>query len=397
MQSELLSASRRQVMALARRYGVKAALFVAAGGGLSGLSQFLASDAAAQRKAAYRLRFGASVINERNDELYHTGIINLAKRIEQATEGEVHVQIIDSGGACAEASCGDKVANGVLDMGSSSTQNLGSVFPYTVALDLPFLWSDRQGFLNLFCAPQANFAFRDVLRQVYRLEPLFMSGDMRDIMLGRKYAEAPEVRSPQGLAGAKMRITNSEPIRQFAAAIGMSPIPLAWTELLEGLKSGVVDAAETWPTAAAGGGMTKVVSQDVAIGFCPGSTMVFMSSSTFERLPDRLKERVWEAGLQAMQEADQAMMDARERQLGIGPAGAGAGLYREHGVRYVALSEAERAAFADLAGIDGRNGGLYDAVRKQVDSIAGFDVYGALKDFAQSVRGKPLTPQRWWA
>ena len=38
------------------------------------------------------------------------------------------------------------------------------------------------------------------------------------------------------MAGAKIRITNSEMIANFAASLKMNPIPLAWSELLEGLK-----------------------------------------------------------------------------------------------------------------------------------------------------------------
>ena len=41
----------------------------------------------------------------------------------------------------------------------------------------------------------------------------------------------------------------------------MSPVPLAWTETLEGMKSGVVDGMETWGGAAAGFRMTKVTAQ----------------------------------------------------------------------------------------------------------------------------------------
>ena len=36
-------------------------------------------------------------------------------------------------------------------------------------------------------------------------------------------------------------------ISNFAKSMGMAPIPLAWGELLEGLKSGLVDATETYP------------------------------------------------------------------------------------------------------------------------------------------------------
>ena len=392
---------RSEMVDLSRRYGLKAALFgaaaVATTGVLPPLADFVARDARAQAKAKYRVRFGSSVINQTNDKLYRSHIIDFARKAEELTDGELHIQVIDSGGACAETACGDKVANGVLDMGSSSTQNLGTVFPYTVAIDFPFMWDARAGFHSMFCDPEMNDVYRDVLRSKYGIEPLFLQGDLRDLMLGKKYDDAPLFRSPAQLKGAKVRITNSELIRQFAATLDMNPIPLAWTELLEGLKSGVVDAAETWPTAAAGGGMTKVIAQDVGVGFCPGCSMVFMSSRTFETFPDRMKEQLYEAGRQSMEMATASMDDYVANGLGIGPAGQTDGMYREHGVRYAALTPDERQAFVDHAGAKGRNGAVYDSVRKQLEGLAGQDVYGKISAYADRVAGKPFEAKRWWA
>jgi len=388
--------SRRTFARLSAQVGLKVALGAWAAGrwDAPALADGLARDAQARRRASYHIRFGASIINERNEETFRTGVLELARRIEALTAGEVYVQLIGSGGACTETSCGEKVANGVLDMGCSSTQNLGNVFPYISALDFPFLWADRQSFLNLFCAPEMNFVFRDALRRLYDIEPLFMSGDMRDIMLGRRWAGLPEVRRPAQLAGVKLRITNSEPIRCFASALGMSPVPLAWTELLDGLRTGTVDGTETWPSAAAGEGLTRALGQGVALGFAPGSVLAFAARRPFDALPARVRERIWQAAREAMVAAEAAMAEARSRALGVAPWDGG--LYRAHGVRVVRPDEGERADFAVLGAADGRNAAIYDDVRRRLDRLAGFDVYGALADFARHSARGPFRPGRWW-
>lgn len=390
--------SRREFFSVARRFGLKAAAFACACGATAAdprLHDWILRDARAQSKAKHRLRFGASVITQKNEEHLRTGLYEFVRLVEQNTDGEVNIQIIDQSQACAEQSCGDRVANGVLELGSSSPQNLGSVFPYAIALDWPMLWKDRTGYHNLLFSSASNRLYRDVMKRAYGIVPLFGSGEMRDIMMGLKYSDRPPITSPAPLAGAKIRITNSEMIANFAASLKMNPIPLAWSELLEGLKSGVVDAAETWAGAATGFGMQSVLSQDVAVGFSPGFELVFVSARVFDRLPDKIKAVFLEAAWGAMQFAYKGVEEAQNRHIGNGPNPSAESVFAQSRIKHVRLSDQQRAEFRAVGGVEA-NARLYDAVRSKLDKIAGFDVYGAMKEFEASVAGKPLAPGKWW-
>jgi len=391
--------SRREFFAVSARYGLKAALFASASvasGVLPGLREFVVRDANAQAAAKYKIRFGASVIAPANELHLRTGIYEFVKLVEQNSGGEVSIQVIDKSQACAETTCGDRVVNGVFDMGSSSPQNLGTVFSYAVALDWPFLWADRTGYHNFLFSPESNKIYRDVLRRAYGIVPLYGSGEMRNVMMGLKYIDRPPITSPSGLVGAKIRITNSEMIANFAKSMKMNPIPLAWTELLEGLKSGVVDAAETWPGAATGFGMHSVLAQDVAVGFSPGFELIFISAKVFDRLPDKIKLVMLEAAAKAMEFGHRGVEEAQNAQVGNGPHPAPDSAYAKSKIRHVKLTGSQLAEFKALGGVD-RNPGLYGETRAKLDKIAGFDVYGALKDFQARVAGKPLQPGKWWA
>lgn len=397
--SEPTKLSRRQFFDIAARYGVKAALFASAAassGFVPPLADFVMRDARAQAKAKYRLRLGASVLTATNEQHLRSGVYDFVKLVEEKSDGEVAIQIIDKGQACAEPSCGERVVNGVLDMGSSSPQNLGAVFPYSIALDWPFLWRDRTGYHNFLFSKESNRIYRDVMRRAFGIVPLYGSGEMRNIMMGLKYAGKPPITSPAGLQGAKIRITNSEMIANFAASMKMSPIPLAWTELLEGLKSGVVDAAETWPGAATGFGMHSVLAQDVSIEFSPGFEMVFISAKVFDRFPDKIKLAFHEAAWEAMQKAYQGVAEAQNALIGNGDKPAPDSVYAKSNIRHVRLSDSQRAEFKNIGSIEA-NPQLYAETRRKLDKIAGFDVYGALKEFESRISGKPLQPTKWWA
>lgn len=391
--------SRRELFTIASRYGTKAALFAAATGsglGAAAFGNFLARDAHAQAKAKYRFRFGGSTINRKNDRYLQTGLYQFIDYVEKGTNGEVNIQLLESGGACVEPSCGEKVANGVLDLGTSSSQNLGSVFPYSIALDFPFLWRDRTEVQNMFYAPEMNKVYRDVWRKHYGVELFYASGEMREVFLGQKFKDSADVRTPAQMKGYKIRITNSDMIRAFAQSIGMNPIPLAWTETLEGMKSGVVDCMETWPAAASGFGMTRVATQEVKLDFCPGMVVVFMNARKFQPLPDKIKEVFYDAGYKAMKDGYDGVTFAQEKVVGNGPKRDPKSDYGEHNFNQVKLTAAEMEAFRARGDVK-EQAAIFDPIRKKLDGLAGLDVYGALKEFADKSQGKPLTPQKWWA
>lgn len=394
-----MTLSRRDFLRISKDYGTKAAVFAAVTGTTSAtlISQFAAKDAHAASKAKYKIRFGASTVNPKNDQFLQTRIYDFAKWIEEGSDGEIAMQVIDSTQACAENQCVERVGAGVLDMGASSAQNAAAVVYHAQALDWPFLWRDPQSLLNLLHDPSMNPVYRDVWRNKYGIEYLYCTNELRDIFMGLKYSDLPEVRHPDQLKGRKLRITNSTMIQNFAASLGMSPVPLAWTETLEGMKSGVVDGMETWGGAAAGFGMTKVTAQAVELNFCPGTASVFINSRSMERLPERLQDVVREASRKASNESFHQLQGALNTVTGAGPNPTPDSNYvkMKDTMRHVRLSEEEMDSFRDRGSVE-RNGQIYTDIRKELDSLAGLDVFGAIAEFEAKVRGKDLNPQKWW-
>ncbi len=394
-----MSISRREFMRISKAYGAKTALFAAAGAvSIGGLSQFAMRDAHAAKKAKYRLRHGASVVNPKNEAFLQTQIYKFVEWVEELSDGEINIQLLDKNQACAETQCAERVGAGVIDIGNSSAQNAAAVVYHSQALDWPFLWRDRTSLLNLLHDPSMNAVYRDVWRNKYGMEFLYTANDPRDIFMGLKFSDREEVRTPDQLKGAKLRITNSTMIENFAASLGMSPVPLAWTETLEGMKSGVVDGMETWGGAAAGFGMTKVTAQALELNFCPGTASVFMSARSMDRMPERLQDVVREAARRASELSEKQMGWQMDHITGNGPNPKPESNYikLKDTMRHVRLTEDELDAFRERGSVE-RNGAIYGDIRKKLDGLAGLDVFGAIAEYEKKVRGKPLNAQKWWA
>ena len=381
-----------------RRYGLMALGYAAAGVAATGLmpnvGKYVVGQAHASTTAKHSLRFG-TLISEKADSFLESGIYHLATAIQEKSDGEIAIQLIDKGQACAANTCAQKVANGVLDMGTASSTNLSSVLAYSNAIDWPMLWSGRTEIFNYLFSPESEKSYRGVLRSAYGVEMLSYYGDMRSIYMGLKYSDLDEIRTPDALKGAKIRISVSEMFQNFTQSLGMNPIPLAWVETLEGMKSGVVDAMETFPSAAAGYGMTAVSAQAVDINFSPGVCPAFVSSTSFDKLPDRLKEVVYEASWEAQKVAYEAGEVANNLIVGSGSDPATDSNYQKLPMKDVRLTDAERAVFAEVGGVEA-NMDLYGKMRSSMDKIAGFDVFGEMKEQADAVGGKPINMQKWW-
>ena len=395
-----MKVSRRDFLRISKDYGVKTAAFAAVTGTTSGivLSNFAAKEAHAAKKAKYKLRWGATVVNPKNENFLQTQLYDIVKWIEEDSDGEIAIQLIDKGQACAENQCVERVGAGVLDIGGSSAQNAAAVIYYAQALDWPFLWRDRTSLVNLLHDPAMNKVYRDVWIKNYGVEFLYCTSDPRDIFMGLKYSDLPEVRHPDDLKDRKLRITNSEMIKNFAASLGMNPVPLAWTETLEGMKSGVVDGMETWGGAAAGFGMTAVTAQAVSLNFCPGMGSSFINVRSMERMPARLQDVVREANRKGSAQSVEKLGVAMNEVTGDGPSPTETSDYvkRKDTMRHIRLSDAEMDVFRERGAVE-RNGAIYSDIRKKLDKIAGLDVFGAVAEYEKTVRGKPLNPQKWWA
>lgn len=390
MEDKRNNLSRRNFMG----YGAKGALLAATATGGAGIFPHVVRRASAA-EPKYKLRFGASIINKQNEAHLVSGAWYFADQVREITDGEVEIQIVDSGQGCNENTCGDRVANGIFDIGMSSAQNLGAVFAYSIALDWPMLWGDRTEYLNFLFSPESNKLYRDVLTAQYGVVPLFASGEMRNIMMGKKYENSDPVRAPDQLKGAKIRVTNSAMIATFTQSMAMNPVPLAFSELLEGLRTGVVDATETWPAAATGFGMADVLSQDVAVGFSPGFELAFISKRAYDPLPDAIKEALLEAAYQTMIYGYEGVSEAQQKIVGNVNDPDPASVYATSGIRQVRLTPDEMKVFHDVASVPS-NEDLYQPIREQLKSVAGFDILEPLQEFQKNAAGQAIKPQRWW-
>jgi TRAP-type C4-dicarboxylate transport system substrate-binding protein len=366
----------------------------------AGARQLRIAEAKQQRKAEYTIRFAPSVITTKTEEVQFIGAWEFKRQLEELSDGRIAVRIFDGGAICTEQTCAEKVMTGIVDLGANSTANASIAVPFFNCLDFAYMFPTRASIVHFFYHPASERLFRAITRETYGLEVLWTQAEMRSLMMGLRYKESPAIRTPEGVKGAKVRATNSDLIRIALTLFGTNPIPLDWSETLEGLKTGVVDAAETWPTAAAGFGMAAVLSQHIDIEFCPGIAVSFMNRRKFERLPADVQELIREAGFRTQQWSQKNLQRSLTDITGLTEPPQEGTIYARYGVKVNLLSEDEKQPWIERASPEFQPK-PWESWRERLAKIGqGFDFYQEISQIAHEIPKDtdPLSiqPRRWW-
>lgn len=172
------------------------------------------------------------------DSHYGLGMVRFGEVLEELSGGEFAILMHPASALGGEREMIEAVQIGTLDMVITSTGPLPNFVPETQVLDLPFLFRDydhARGVLDgeigqelLAKVDEAGFKALAWTENGFR----HITNSLRPI------------RTPEDLAGLKIR-TMENPIHLEAfEALGAAPTPMSFAELFTALQQGVVDAQE---------------------------------------------------------------------------------------------------------------------------------------------------------
>lgn len=404
------SLSRRDFQRLVGAFGLAAtasALAELSGKDFGVINVAKAADLASQTEAKkskyakFRIRMGISGHTPTTNRFMPGGPFDFKRDIEERTDGAVTVELHGGNSVCTELDCIQKMLSGTINAGYSATQNAAQTIPFLNVLDFPYLWPSMASQYQFLYSKKGNELFRDIMRKKYFTETLFSLNELRSLFLGRKWSTVERISNPKQVAGAKVRVTGSALGTIALREMGLAPIPLNWSETLEGLKSGVVDGMETSSMPAAAFGMTNVVAHDVRLDFFPIFEMAYIDSRVFERLPSSTQEAILESAFYVQSQIQLKGLAALSTLIGaLTEASPQDSLYAKDRVRVTVLSPAEKAHWVKLASPKS-NPKPYEEWRKKLDGLAGrsgtFEaMHEAAREIPESIGLYDVEPRRWW-
>ena len=210
----------------------------------------------------------------------------LIPTLEKVSGGKLKIEPHYRGSLCGEQTCGEQANQGLLQLWTSSTANFGSFGTELAIFDLPYIFksiedADRisQEWLSDRQCKLAAKTTGHVCLVVYS------SGGFRQLANALR-----PVHVPADMKGIKWRVTKSPIEYTLIKNWGAVPVPYDWTQLYQGLQTGVVSGqyvAVPWQHIAK---LHEVAKYFTEIGGSWSGNQLSMDLAQYNALSDQEKE-----------------------------------------------------------------------------------------------------------
>ena len=212
--------------------------------------------------------------------------------VDAATDGEVTVDVFNGGVLGSQPDAIEQVRLGAIDVGNFNLGPIGPIVPEANLVSLPFIFKDVPHMFRVLDG-EAGQVIAAAMSDA-GLKPLawFDAG-------ARSFYSQKAINTPADVEGLKIRVMNNDLYTSMISAMGGNPSPMAFAEVQQALKTGVVDGAENNLPSYESVGHFEVtsnfsLSEHLIIPEC-----ICVNTADFEALSPELQEAVTGAAQEA--------------------------------------------------------------------------------------------------
>jgi len=160
-----------------------------------------------------------------------------AELVNTATNGEIKVDVFHGGVLGSQPDALEQVRIGAIEVGNFSLGPIGPMVKEANLVSLPFIFKSVPHMFRVM-EGEAGQAVADAMGDAGVL-PLswFDAG-------ARSFYSQKAIETPADVEGLKIRVMNNDLYTSMISAMGGNPSPMAFSEVQQALKTGVVDGAE---------------------------------------------------------------------------------------------------------------------------------------------------------
>ncbi len=163
--------------------------------------------------------------------------------VSEKTGGEVTIKMFHGGTLGSQPDAIEQVRIGGLEIGNFNLGPIGPVAPEANVVSLPFIFKDVPHMFRVL-EGEAGQMIADGMAAKGLIPLSFFDSGARSFYNGAK-----PIQTPDDVVGMKVRVMNNDLYSGMIAELGGNPSPMAFGEVYQALKTGVVDGAENnWPS-----------------------------------------------------------------------------------------------------------------------------------------------------
>lgn len=212
-----------------------------------------------------------------------------AELLEEKTDGEISLQMFHGGVLGSQPDAIEQVRAGALAIGNFNLGPMGPTIPATNVVSLPFIFKDMDH-MHRALSGEAGEKIAAGMEEKGIIPLAWYDSGARSF-----YNSQRPINEPADVEGMKVRVMNNDLYSGMIEALGGNPSPMAFSEVYQSLKTGVVDGAENnWPSYESTGHFEVAgfysLSQHLIIPEC-----VCINADVYNSLTDEQKVAVREA------------------------------------------------------------------------------------------------------
>ena len=176
--------------------------------------------------------------NIHHDGHPNTAAMNrFAELVNKNTKGEVTVQVFHGGVLGTQPDALEQVRIGAIEVGNFNLGPIGPVVKEANLVSLPFIFKSVPHMFRVL-EGEAGSVIAKAMAEAGLLPLAWVDAGARSF-----YAQKA-INTPADVKGLKIRVMNNDLYTQMISAMGGNPSPMAFSEVQQALKTGVVDGAE---------------------------------------------------------------------------------------------------------------------------------------------------------
>lgn len=261
-------------------------------------------------KTVYKITYANTVADSNPQAIYAK---YMAERLSELSDGRIEMTVFNNNKLGAFSDCFQQMqsANGTVQMGDVSSASVTQFSDLYTPFALPFLFSSKE----------QSFDYFDNSETIDAIEEQFLA-DTNVRVLGYFYNDARAltnskhaVETPADCAGLKLRVMTSDVYIKTFEALDAAPVSMQFSELFSALQQGAVDGQDNGLILSMDSKFNEVQGYYTDLGHVQDTSVIFISESFFQSLPEDLQQVVLQAAEEAIAMERQAYADMLDSYL----------------------------------------------------------------------------------
>ena len=166
-----------------------------------------------------------------------------AELLKEKSGGKMTVKMYHSGTLGSQPDAIEQLRIGGIELGNFNLGPLGPIVPEANVVSLPFIFKDVDHMWRVLDGKAGDIINEGMTK--FGIVPLaWYDAGARSFYNSKK-----PIMKPEDVSGMKVRVMNNDLYSGMISALGGNPSPMAFAEVYQSLKTGVVDGAENnWPS-----------------------------------------------------------------------------------------------------------------------------------------------------